>query len=144
MRPASPSARSRSVVPDEELTLRVSRSGGPGGQHVNTASTRVEVRWNVQESAALTEAERELLLTRLGRRIDREGWLRVVASASRSQLRNREAATERLRALVAEALAPRATRLPTKVPRTERARRLRAKRHRGAVKRERRRVSDDE
>src|SRR5882757_8486471 len=91
-------------LPLAELDFRASRSGGPGGQHVNTSSTRVEVTWDVAGSPALSEEQRERLLARLASRLDGAGRLRVVSGASRSQLRNREAVTERLRELVAAAL----------------------------------------
>ncbi len=126
------------LVPMSELDYRATRSGGPGGQHVNTSSTRIEVWWDVAGSAALTDAQRTRLLSRLATRLDGEGRLRVVASASRSQLRNREAATERLRELVAAALAVPKPRKRTKVSRAAKAARLEAKRRRSATKRDRR------
>jgi ribosome-associated protein len=129
-------------VPLAELEFRATRSGGPGGQHVNTASTRVELWWDVAGSPVLSDQQRRLLLERLGRRVDASGWLRVVASASRSQLRNREAAAERLREIVAAALAVPKVRKRTRPSRAARAARLEAKRRRGAVKRERRRPPD--
>ena len=88
------------TVPEDELRFSASRAGGAGGQHVNKASTRVEVRWNVAESRSLSEPQRELLLRKLGSRLDSNGILRVVASERRSQLRNREAAVGRLNKLV--------------------------------------------
>ena len=87
------------LLPLTELEYRATRSGGPGGQHVNTSSTRIEVWWDVRSSPTLTDEQRALLLERLFSRLDGDGRLRVVASESRSQLRNREAATERLREL---------------------------------------------
>src|SRR3954467_13607398 len=91
-------------IPLSELEYRASRSGGPGGQHVNTSSTRVEVWWDVAGSPALSEEQRTRLLARLVTRLDSAGRLRLVSSGSRSQLRNREEVTERLRELVAAAL----------------------------------------
>ena len=85
------------LLPVGELDVRATRSGGPGGQHVNTSSTRIEIWWDVQSSPTLNDEQRARLLLGLASRLDGEGRLRVVASASRSQLRNREAATERLR-----------------------------------------------
>ena len=132
------------VLPLTELEFRATRSGGPGGQHVNTSATRIEVWWDVRSSAALTEEQRAQLLARLSSRLDSEGRLRVVASESRSQLRNREAATERLRDLVASALAVRKPRKRTKPSRAAKAARLEAKRRRSALKRDRRRDGHDE
>src|SRR5918911_848577 len=88
-------------LPLAELEYRASRSGGPGGQHVNTSSTRIELWWDVTQSPTLTPEQRELLLTGLAARLDARGRLRLVSSGSRSQLRNREDVTERLRTLVA-------------------------------------------
>jgi ribosome-associated protein len=125
-------------VPLAELEFRASRSGGPGGQHVNTSSTRIEVWWDIAASPTLTDEQRARLLQRLATRLDGEGRLRIVASASRSQLRNREAATERLRDVVAAGLAVAKPRKRTKPSRAAKAARLEAKRRRAATKRERR------
>jgi len=125
-------------LPLAELEFRASRSGGPGGQHVNTSATRVELWWDIAASPSLTAEQRRRLLERLATRLDGEGRLRVVASASRSQLRNREAATERLRELVARALEVPKVRRPTRPPRAAKAARLEAKRRRAATKRDRR------
>ena len=131
-------------VPVRELEYRASRSGGPGGQHVNTSSTRVELVWDIGASGALDEAQRARVLARLGSRIDASGRIRLVASASRSQLRNREAVTERLRHLVADALVPPRPRKRTRPTAAAKAARLEAKRRRGALKRARRaRPNDD-
>ena len=126
------------LLPVGELDVRATRSGGPGGQHVNTSSTRIEIWWDVQTSPTLNDEQRARLLLGLASRLDGEGRLRVVASASRSQLRNREAATERLRELVAAALVVRKPRKRTKPGRAAKAARLEAKRRRSALKRERR------
>lgn len=126
------------LLPLAELEYRATRSGGPGGQHVNTSSTRIEVWWDLRSSPTLTDEQRGRLLERLAGRLDSEGRLRLVASDSRSQLRNREAATERLRVLVASALAVRKPRKRTKPSRAAKAARLEANRRRSAVKRDRR------
>jgi len=139
-----PPTQPRFEVPESELEVRATRSGGPGGQHVNTSSTRIEVRWNVLTTAVLSEEERQRVATKLARRVDREGFIRVVESGSRSQHQNREAAIARLQALVTEAMSIPKPRRPTKVPKAEKARRLDAKRRRAAQKRTRRPVRDDE
>ncbi len=125
-------------IPLAELEFRASRSGGPGGQHVNTSSTRVELSWDVAGSPSLTPAQRDRLLRRLASRLDGTGKLRLVSSASRSQLRNREDATERLRTIVAEGLLVPKTRKRTKPSRAAKAARLEGKRRRSATKRDRR------
>jgi ribosome-associated protein len=144
LRPAVHAAGPTLRIPDAELEFRASRAGGPGGQHVNTSSTRAEVRWNVRESAAPTPAQRARLLERLGHRLDSTGRIRVTAAGSRSQLANREAATARLLELVARALEVPRARRATRVPRTERRRRLEEKRRRGARKRDRRSPRSDD
>ncbi len=124
-------------LPQSELEYRASRSGGPGGQHVNTSSTRIEISWNIAASPSLTSAQRLQLLERLGPRLDSAGQLRLVSSATRSQLRNKEDVTARLQQIVAGALAVRKKRKATKPSRAAKAARLEAKRRRAATKRQR-------
>ncbi|HEU4699529.1 MAG TPA: alternative ribosome rescue aminoacyl-tRNA hydrolase ArfB [Gemmatimonadales bacterium] len=128
------------AVPRAELEYRASRSGGPGGQHVNTSSTRIELWWDVAGSQALSEAQRTRLLEQLATRLDAAGRLRLVSSGSRSQLQNREEVTERFVALVARALHVPKARKKTKPTRASKEKRLEAKRRRGATKRMRGRV----
>ena len=113
----------------DELEWRFSGSGGPGGQHANTANTRVEVRFDMARSPSLDPGQRALLLERLG------PVVRVVASDERSQARNRQLALERLRSRLAEALRARPERHPTTPSPGSEERRLEAKRHRGETKR---------
>ncbi len=134
----------RLAIPRAELHYQASRSGGPGGQHVNTSSTRIEVWWDVASSPSLTDAQRARLLERLASRLDGNGRLRLVSAAHRSQLQNREAVTERLAEVVAAALVVPKTRRPTRPSRAEKQRRLDEKKRRGAVKRERRRPEGGE
>jgi ribosome-associated protein len=131
-------------IPLSELDYQASRSGGPGGQHVNTSSTRVEVRWDVANSPTLTPEQRSQLLERLSTRLDSAGGLRLVSSGTRSQLRNREDVTERLREVVAAALAVRKKRKPTRPSRAAKAARLEAKRRRASTKKHRRSPTPDE
>lgn len=131
-------------LPLAELEYRASRAGGPGGQHVNTSSTRVEVWWDVTRSPTLSDEQRARLLARLAPRLDSNGRLRVVAAGTRSQLRNREEATRRLGQLVAAALVVPKRRKPTKPSRAAKAARLEAKRRRSATKRDRRRPPTDD
>jgi ribosome-associated protein len=125
-------------IPLAELDYQASRSGGPGGQHVNTSSTRIEVWWDVAGSPSLTPEQRAQLLERLGPSLDSAGRLRLVSSGSRSQLRNREDVTERLRSVVAGALTVRKKRKVTKPSRAAKAARLEAKRRRASTKQRRR------
>ena len=133
----------RLSVPVTELDYRASRSGGPGGQHVNTSSTRVELWWDVTGSPSLTPEERDRLLRRLASRLDTSGRLRVVSSGTRSQLRNREQATERFAALVAAALVVPKRRKKTRPSPAAKERRLQEKKQRSRKKAERRRRPDD-
>jgi ribosome-associated protein len=132
------------VVPEEELTYRFSRSGGPGGQNVNTRDTRVEVIFDVGQSPSLGPAERARALDNLAGRLDAEGKLHVIASDARTQGQNRELATARLKAILAEALRPPPEpRRPTKPSRAAVDRRIARKRARGRLKRQRSTTPDD-
>lgn len=122
------------TVPDHELEFRASRSGGPGGQGVNTTSSKVELRWNVDESEALAGWQRDLVHERLGNRITDDGVLIIQASEERSQHQNREAARSRFQALLKEAITPPKRRRKTKPSRAAKRRRLEEKRHRGRIK----------
>jgi ribosome-associated protein len=127
------------TIPASELGWRFSRSSGPGGQHVNTSDTRVELSWNVAESAALSEEQRRMLVARLERRLIAD-VITVTASERRSQLRNREIALAKLADLVNAGLTPDAApRRPTKPSRGSIRRRLAAKEQRSATKQQRRR-----
>jgi len=127
------------TIPAPELRWRFSRSSGPGGQHVNTSDSRVELSWNVKNSAALSDDQRMILVTRLARRLI-AGVVTVTASEQRSQLRNREIALAKLSDILASALAPEAApRRATKPTRGSNRRRLAAKEQRSATKQQRRR-----
>ncbi|MEV4916481.1 alternative ribosome rescue aminoacyl-tRNA hydrolase ArfB [Streptomyces tirandamycinicus] len=122
-------------LPEAELMWRFSRSSGPGGQHVNTSDSRVELRFDLAATEALPAVWKARALERLAYRLN-DGVISVRASEHRSQWRNREAAAVRLAALLAEATAPPARpRRPTKVPRGINERRLREKKRRGETKR---------
>jgi ribosome-associated protein len=123
---------SRLEIPLAEVTLRTSRSSGPGGQHANVTASRVEASFDVASSRSLSEAQRERLLARAGPR----GV--AVAQDERSQARNRELALERLTARLREALAVPRPRRATRPTAASRARRLEQKRRAGARKLERR------
>jgi len=133
---------SRVAIPDAELTWRFSRSSGPGGQHVNTTDTRVELTWSLETTQVLTETQRERARTALRSRLV-DGRVTVVASQYRSQLRNRDDARVRLEQLVARAIVPPRTRRATKPSRASQARRLDDKTRRGELKRQRRSSSWD-
>ncbi|HVS29043.1 MAG TPA: alternative ribosome rescue aminoacyl-tRNA hydrolase ArfB, partial [Solirubrobacteraceae bacterium] len=122
----------RVAVPLAEVTLRTSRSSGPGGQHANTTASRVEAVFDVAASNALSEEQKQRVRARVGPR------LTAVAQDGRSQARNRELALERLRARLAAALTVPRGRRKTKPTRAARERRLQSKRRRAQHKRLRR------
>jgi ribosome-associated protein len=129
-------------VPADELSWRFSRSGGPGGQSVNTADSRVELSFDVQRSTALPDQLRARLLSRLQHRLV-DGVLTIAASEYRSQHRNREAARARLVEVLTRAGAPPAPpRRPTKPTRGSKERRLAGKKRRSETKSLRRRPAD--
>ncbi|WP_099908077.1 alternative ribosome rescue aminoacyl-tRNA hydrolase ArfB [Streptomyces sp. TLI_171] len=128
------------VVPDAELVWRFSRSSGPGGQHVNTSDSKVELRWDLAASEALPPVWKERALERLASRLV-DGVLTVRASEHRSQWRNREVAAARLASLLGEATAPPPkARRATKPTRGMIERRLETKRHRSGLKQGRGRI----
>ncbi|TFD39038.1 aminoacyl-tRNA hydrolase [Cryobacterium sp. TMT1-19] len=131
------------IIPERELGWRFSRSSGPGGQHVNTSDSRVELIWSVAESETLSDDQRMRLLTRLAKGLV-DGAITVTASERRSQLRNRELALAKLADIVAAGLAPDAPiRRPTKPTRGSGRRHLAAKQQRSATKKQRQRPSAD-
>jgi ribosome-associated protein len=124
-------------VPLSELTFTASRSSGPGGQHVNTTDSRIQVRWNVLDSAALTETEKALVQNTLASRLTEAGDLILASDTHRSQRRNREEVTERLAGLVREALIPPKPRKKTKPTRASKEKRLDEKRKKSRTKKDR-------
>lgn len=132
------------VLPRREISFRYSHSGGPGGQHVNKSETQVELLWDVRNSPSLSDEQRSLVTSALANRIDAEGVLHLVSSGTRSQERNRQAVVERFVRLLAAALQPPRSRHATRIPQTERARRLAAKRRRSELKRGRGTVETNE
>jgi ribosome-associated protein len=130
------------TIPRAELAWRFSRASGPGGQSVNTADSRVELRWNLAASTALPEALHRRALERLGPRL-LDGAVVIVASEHRGQLANRRAAEARLVALLSQAIAaPPAPRRPTRPSRSAVRRRLEGKKQRGRLKQDRRRPDE--
>jgi len=131
------------TIPGGELEWKFSRSSGPGGQHVNTSSSRVQLSWNVAYSDVLTEEQRDLLFMKLGRRLITSAVV-VTVQEQRSQLRNRETALETLAEIVRDALAPPGPlRRATRPTRGSAKRHLIAKKQRSATKQQRQRPRDD-
>jgi ribosome-associated protein len=137
----------RLTIPFEELSFRATTGGGPGGQHVNRSATRIELRWVPDASPALAAAlapdHRGRVLARLAHRLDPSGAMRLVAAEHRSQRRNRDAALERLSAIVRAALPDPVPRKATAPTRASVHRRLDEKKRRALRKRERGRPDHD-
>jgi ribosome-associated protein len=129
-------------IPVAELRFRFVRSRGPGGQHVNTSATQVELVFDVAHSPSLSEARRQIILSKLRNRIDSDGMLRIESQSTRSQLRNRQDVIARFQSLLREALKPRTKRRPTQPTAASRERRLENKKRRSATKRVRRSTDD--
>jgi ribosome-associated protein len=125
------------TIPLAEIELRTSRSSGPGGQHANVTASRVEAVFDVQASTALSASQKARIASRLGPRVT------AAAQDTRSQLRNRELALERLAQRLAHALEVRRPRTPTRPTTASKRRRVDAKKRRGEVKRGRRRPAED-
>jgi ribosome-associated protein len=125
------------AIPLAEVTLRASRSSGPGGQHANVTASRVEASFDVLASPSLSESQRARILARAGPRLS------AVAQDERSQARNRQLALDRLTERLARALAVPRKRRPTRPTAASRARRLDSKRRDAQRKRERQRPDDD-
>lgn len=131
-------------IPGREVTQLASRSSGPGGQHVNKASTRVTLRWSIADSEAVSEAQRTRLLEKLRVSLTTDGELIVHADRSRSQVRNLEAARVRLGEIVRGALERERPRHATRPTRASKRRRVEEKKKRSHVKRTRGRVGDSD
>lgn len=117
-----------------ELVFKTSRSSGKGGQNVNKVSTKVELDFDVLNSALLDEDQKQKVLTRLANRINKENILQVIVQSERSQLRNKELAIEKFNALMKACFVEKKKRLPTKTPRSVKEKRLKHKKKRGEIK----------
>ncbi len=124
-------------IPESELHITASRSSGPGGQHVNTTSSKVTLRWSIAESQVLTEAIREHLTKRLAARLTLHGELVIQIETTRSQMQNREIAHERLADIIQKAFLIPKRRIKTKPKKSAKLRRLNDKSHISNIKRQR-------
>ncbi|WP_018124448.1 alternative ribosome rescue aminoacyl-tRNA hydrolase ArfB [Desulfovibrio oxyclinae] len=134
----------RLIIPEAELRFTFSRSSGPGGQHVNTADTRVTLLFDVEGSPTLSQWQKDRLMRALASRIGKDGMLRISSDSERSQKRNREDAVRRFAQLLRDALKKRKARRPTRPTRSSVRRRIQGKKHRGAIKKARGKVGSDE
>lgn len=131
------------VIPEGELVVRRTRSGGPGGQNVNKVATRIELEFDVTRSAVLSPDEKHRIRAKLSARLSAAGVLRIVAQSERTQARNEAEARRRFAAVLARALAVPRPRHATRPTRASQARRVDAKRRHGTLKRNRRSAADD-
>src|SRR5688500_9977888 len=118
------------TIPRAELTYRATRAGGPGGQHVNTSSTKVELSWDVSASPSITDEQRARIAEKLATRIAEDGVLRLTSAGSRSQHQNKEDVTERFGKMIAHALHKPKPRRKTKPSRAAKEARRKSKKHR--------------
>jgi len=133
----------RVQIPLSEIEFRFSRSSGPGGQHVQKSSTRVELLFDVARSPSLDDEQRARVLSRLSGYVDSDGILHVISQSERSQWRNRQEVVERFQELMRRALARRKRRRATRPTAASREQRLEQKKRRGQVKRQRGPVEED-
>ena len=126
------------AIPSAEIDLAYARSGGPGGQHVNRTASKVQLRWNLRASRALTEQQRAWLGHRLASRLTTDGDLIVSSERHRDQSRNVDDAVERFAGLLREGLKRPKRRKKTRPSRASKERRLQDKKKRGEQKRQRR------
>jgi len=122
------------IIPVQELEITASRAGGPGGQHVNKTSSRITVRWNVVNTAALSFEQKQRVLEKLAGQLTTEGDIIVHNSTSRSQPQNKQAALDNLANIVRKALHVPKKRMKTKVPKGAQEARLKSKSRHANIK----------
>ncbi len=122
------------TIPEHELEITASRSGGAGGQHVNKTDTKITIRFNIKNSSAFTEEQKQLILEKLSSRITEDGDLIIHNSESRSQAQNKKNALNNLAATIRNALHVQKKRIATKVPKALKEARLKSKAHRSSIK----------
>ena len=131
------------VIPGHELEITASRAGGPGGQHVNKTSTRISVRWNVRQTTALTDIQKQRVLEKLAASLTSEGDIIVHSSASRSQQQNKKTALELLAERIKKALIIPKKRLKKRVPKSAKEARLQQKKRHSMIKKMRSKRHED-
>ncbi len=127
-------------IDESELSFSTSRSGGPGGQHVNKVNTKVLLEFDVMNSQYLSDEQKARIQEKLGNRITKEGILQITSQDSRSQYANKEDAIEKFIDLLREALKTRPKRRRTRISKAAKQRRLDAKKHKSSIKQNRGRI----
>lgn len=122
------------TIPEHELEITASRSGGAGGQHVNKTDTKITIRWNIKNSNALTDEQKQRIVAKLQSRITEDGDIIVHNSESRSQQQNKKNALNNLAAIIRNALHIEKKRIATKVSKALKEARLKSKAHRSSIK----------
>ena len=122
------------TIPEHELEITASRSGGAGGQHVNKTDTKITIRWNIKNSSALTDEQKERICNKLQSRITEDGDIIIYNSESRSQQQNKKNALNNLAAIIRNALHVEKKRIATKVSKALKEARLKSKAHRSSIK----------
>jgi ribosome-associated protein len=131
------------IIPEHELEITSSRSGGAGGQHVNKTSTKITVRWNVKTTSALSDEQKQRVLENLGSQLTADGDLIIHSSATRSQEQNKKMALIRLAQIVSKALYVPKKRMKTKISESTKHARLEEKAHRGMIKKLRKKIFEE-
>ena len=131
------------IIPENELEVSTSRSGGPGGQHVNKTNTRITLRWNVKTSQALTEEQRQRVLQNMQALLTLDGDLIIHNSEGRSQIQNKKAALEQLAQKIRKALFVPKKRKPTRISKSTKEAHLKIKAHKSEIKKLRGKISYD-
>ena len=130
------------IIPQYELEITASRSGGPGGQHVNKTSSRITIRWNIAQSSAFTEEQKKRLLEQLKSELTTEGDILVSNSASRSQHHNKSLALQQLAKKLMKALFVPKRRMMTIISKVKKEKRLEEKKRHSFLKKQRRDIED--
>lgn len=131
------------TIPEHELEITSSRSGGAGGQHVNKTSTKITLRWNVKNSKAFSDEQKQRILEKLASQITSDGDLIIQSSATRSQDQNKKMALIRLAQMIGKALYVPKKRMATRISKGAKEARLEEKSHRSEIKKLRSKIHED-